>query len=115
MDLVILEDSVNGSPYGNDLSNQAAWDKILIDVANHKYTFIFIGTPCNSFSRLRHRHGGPPPLRTHERPLGKAKWELSHSDWKTLQLGNYFALQTATLALMCIKHGVGFGIENPEP
>ena len=97
------------------MSNQVAWDAILIDIAEGVYTFVFMGTPCNSFTRLRHHPGGPPPLRSNEHPLGLPKQNLSQADWNTLQLGNYFAIQTATAALIYINHGVGFAIENPEP
>jgi hypothetical protein len=115
IDVVNPKEGPGSRKYGNDLTNQAAWDAILLDIASGVYSFVFMGTPCNSFTRLRHHPGGPPPLRSHKYPLGPPNQSLSKSDKDTLRRGNYFALQSATASLMCIKHGVGFAIENPEP
>ena len=43
------------------------WENRIL--AGH-FDFVFFGTPCETFSRVRHVPGGPPPLRSWEEPLG---------------------------------------------
>ncbi len=54
-------------------------------------------------------------LRTIEHLYGRPTNELSQSDTMALQQGNYFALKSARTAETCLRTGIGFGIENPEP
>ena len=71
-----------------------------------------LGTPCNSFSRARDRPGGPPPLRSDQRPLGLP--QLKESDALKVRLCNvlmYFSCHVLQLALQL---HVPFTMENPS-
>ena len=55
-----------------DVGAQALWDVITWACANGKVSASLGGPPCKTFSRLRHRPPGPPPVRTRSCPFG---WE----------------------------------------
>jgi hypothetical protein len=74
-----------------------------------------MGTPCTTFSRARQGPPGPVPLRTYDQLYGRPASELSQADVEALRQGNYFALKSADMAWSCLRAGVGFGLENPEP
>lgn len=52
-----------------------------------------LGTPCNSFSRARDQPGGPPLLRSDEKPLGLAN--LKVHDAHKVKVGNQLMRFTA--------------------
>ena len=76
---------------------------------------VFMGTPCNTFSRLRSHPGGPPPLRSKARPQGLHRDELTNKDFDTLTSGNYFAARSAETATLCCDLNMAWAIENPQP
>ena len=78
-----------------------------------KYSFVFFGTPCTTFSRARKNDGGPPPLRDDGPNLGGFPG-LPPRDAAKVQEGNRLLEVTHRLALACIAAGVPFMIENPE-
>ena len=70
-----------------------------------------LGTPCNSFSRARDQPGGPPPVRSDQRPLGLDG--LRPHDQLKVQLGNVLMRFTARLLLVVAQYGLAFTLENP--
>ena len=71
-----------------------------------------LGTPCNSFSRARDRPGGPPRLRTDDKPLGLDG--LRDVDAGKVRVGNtlmYFSCRILRLAMFW---RIPFTLENPE-
>jgi hypothetical protein len=98
-----------------DLTSDHLWRDLVSRVSKSEFTFVWMGTPCTTFSVARQGPPGPVPLRTVERPYGRPKSELSQSDMEALTQGNYFAFKSAHMAWTCLAHGIGFAIENPEP
>ena len=98
-----------------DLSSDHLWSMLSSQLQNGSFDFVWMGTPCTTFSRARQGPPGPPPLRSLEQIYGFSKPPLSQKDWDDVQLGNYFAIQSANLATLALTLGIGFGIENPAP
>jgi hypothetical protein len=74
-------DICNASPEdngSNDLLNDANWISIQSSLRQGKYTVVFMGTPCNTFSRLRSHSGGPPPLRSKRTPTRIAQGRVNY-------------------------------------
>ena len=93
-----------------DLSSDQLWLDLVNRVSNREFTFVWMGTPCTTFSVAR-----KPALRSLDHLYGKPKGILSPDDLAAVQQGNYFAFKSANMAWTCLRHGIGFAIENPEP
>ena len=111
-DFDIVNDPDRGS---QDLSSDHLWVEFQKSLREGQYDFVFMGTPCETFSRARTGPPGPRPLRDARYPYGLPKARLTVDEQKQVRLGTYFAVQTATLARLAYEHGVGFAIENPQP
>lgn len=70
-----------------------------------------LGTPCNSFSRARDQPGGPPPLRSDDRPLGLAN--LKVHDALKVKVGNQLMRFTARVLKIALELIIPFTLENP--
>ena len=111
-------DICNASPDdkgSNDLLNDANWISIHSKIRQGIYKVVFMGTPCNTFSRLRSHPGGPPPLRSKARPQGLHKDELSKADFDALTSGNYLAARSSETANLCCELNMAWAIEHPQP
>ena len=75
-------------------------------------TTVWLGTPCNSWSRAREIPGGPPPLRSGDFPLGLPG--LRRADADKVRIGNELARFSAQLFRTCRTLGVPCAIENPH-
>ena len=98
-----------------DLLNDAAWEEIFAEIRAGRYDFVWMGTPCTTFSRARYRRPGPPPLRAKDHIYGLPKSQLTQAQFKQVSEGNYFVIMSAKLAALCTGQSVGWAIENPEP
>jgi hypothetical protein len=108
---VDITNAESGSPWEQcDLASDQLWLDLVTRVSNKEFTFVWMGTPCTTFSVAR-----SPALRSVEHLYGKPKSMLSPSDQAAVQQGNYFAFKSANMAWTCLEHGIGFAIENPEP
>ena len=72
---------------------------------------VWLGTPCNSFSRARNQPGGPPALRTGEFPHGLSA--LRPCDQAAVKLGNCLAMFSAQVVTLCAHLLIPATIENP--
>ena len=73
---------------------------------------LWLGTPCNSFSRARERGSkGPPPLRSNEFPFGLP--DLRPHDREKVRVGNLLATFSAGLMNLGRSLGVPCVTENP--
>ena len=66
---VVIEIDILSSSFLN-VENQALWDVLTWGSMSGKVAAVIGGPPCKTFSRLRHRQPGPPPVRTREFPFG---------------------------------------------
>ena len=99
-------------PQPFDVVDADNWDFIMALAHAGTIRFLHCGTPCNTFSAARKLDGGPPPLRSHEQPLG-----LPHLDPENeamVFLGNLFLQRSCMACLAVYLHGGDFSIENPE-
>ena len=94
IDVDIENVRLGGRANEHDLADDSLWEKVLADVRAGHYDFAWIGTPCCTFSRARHRPPGPRPLRSVDKPYGLPKAELTDKEWEQLRLGNFFAIKS---------------------
>ena len=93
-------------PTPRDLVDCHFWQQLLQILALGIVFFLHCGTPCNTFTSARKLDGGPPPLRSAERPLGLdgLRWE----DQMLVFLGNFiFGKDSGSmLARFCFWRGL---------
>ena len=66
---------------GQDVCHPALW-KVLVKIcAKGKVDAVIGGPPCRTFSILRHRPPGPPPLRSRTHPYGLPQLEAANRDY----------------------------------
>lgn len=97
----------------SDLADDLVWEQVHKDILAGVYTFVFCGTPCETFSALRNHRPGPPVLRTRRFPYGRP--DLSPEHKEQVRLGNLFVRRTEAACLAIESVGGGWCIENPEP
>jgi len=96
----------------NDLLSIRVQQKVQGWIRAGMIAAVWIGTPCNSFSRARDRPGGPPPLRSNECPKGLA--ELSEKDSRKVLEGNELARFSIAVFHECRSWKIAAVIENPH-
>ena len=76
--------------------------------------YVWLGTPCNSWSRARRNDGkGPGPLRDdNDFLLGLPG--LSDKDQQKVQIGNILMKFTAKIFRICLQRGIPVALENPH-
>ena len=99
-------------PRPMDVVDSANWDLIMHIIRVGGVRFLHCGTPCNTFSSARKADGGPPPLRSKDRPLGLQ--ELSADNQALVFLGNLFLDRSVEAIFHVLAHGGDFSLENPE-
>ena len=114
VDIVNASSDPQGSA-AHDLSSDALWTELFESVAAGAFRCVFMGTPCETFSRARTGPPGPRPLRTAQSPYGLPRGSLTEREFEQVRLGTYFALQSCRMAQAAIRAGVPWGLENPEP
>ena len=108
-------DHVNTELPDQDLADNLCYGKWLARVKAGEYDFVFLGTPCETFSHARHNPPGPRPLRSAAHPWGLPSKMLSPSEREELRLGNLFAARTLEICWASLRADVGFAVENPAP
>ena len=97
-----------------DLTDSSVWTTVLDMIRQHKFHFIIVAPPCNTFSRARHnkRHPGPRPIRSWDYPRG-FPWLKSTEADKAEQANLLVdhALEACTEAFLV---GIPFLLEHPE-
>ena len=81
-------------------------------VAARKLAWVWMGTPCTSWSRARNIPGGPPPLRDSQSLMGKPN--LKPHDVSKVRIGNQTMRFSASLLNTCHLHRVPAVVENPH-
>ena len=107
-----------GDPQGpgaHDLSSDALWVELLEDVRKGVYQCVFMGTPCETFSRARRGPPGPRPLRSADLIYGLPKSALTEREFVQVRLGTYFALQSHRMALAASEAGIPGGSKTRNP
>ena len=92
--------------YRHDVTRQAVAEELISSVAAGLYDFVFIATPCSSYS-VAHR----PRLRSRRSPLGVASVPV---EWQRyLHKHNLIGTFTARLIAAATSAGVAWAVENP--
>ena len=73
---------------------------------------LWLGTPCNSWSRARDRPGGPPPLRSNAELFGLPN--LRPCDQLKVHVGNTLLKASTSLLLLCLRLRIPAALENPN-
>ena len=97
-----------------DLSIRRIQQEIFSLIHSGAVKYVWMGTPCNSWSRARRWDGrGPGPLRDDgEGLLGLPN--LSPTDQKKVELGNALMRFSAKIFRMCITLDIPVVLENPH-
>ena len=97
-----------------DLSSTSVQKEIFGLLKKGVIYYVWLGTPCNSWSRARRWDGrGPGPLRDdYEYLMGLPN--LSQKDQDKVLLGNRLMRFTATVFRICMKMGIPVALENPH-
>ena len=105
-------DIMHGNQF--DLSSSYVQKEILGLLKRGIVVFVWLGTPCNSWSRARRWDGrGPGPLRDdHEFLMGLPN--LSPVDQGKVHLGNRLMRFTAKVFRVCMEMGIPVTLENPH-
>jgi len=106
---VLLWDLTLGAEY--DLTKRCNQHKILHWMTKGYIKAGHLGTPCNSFSRARDQPGGPPPLRSDEKPLGLEG--LKAHDAHKVRVGNALMYFSCRILSMALYLHIAFTLENP--
>jgi hypothetical protein len=104
-------DTANG-PNG-DLTDDAIWDPLEARIRMREFVGIFASPPCSSFSRLRNKSGGPPPLRGVD---GRSRYGLPHLDPKqkeAVRTSNIISVRVASALQLIAQQGGLFIYETP--
>ena len=96
----------------NDLLSPSVQRRIRGWIRSGLICAVWMGTPCNSFSRARDRPGGPPPLRSDDHPHGLPN--LAPHDQEKVRVGNILARFSISIFQCCVYLQVPATIENPE-
>ena len=96
----------------NDLLSSSVQSRIRGWIRSGLICAVWMGTPCNSFSRARDRPGGPPPLRSDDCPNGLPG--LAPHDEEKVRVGNILARFPISIFQCCAHLQVPATIENPE-
>ena len=98
-----------------DLSSDDLWVSLFERIRAGEFDFVWMGTPCTTFSKARFRKPGPRPLRSMSHLYGLPRRELNDREATQVAEGNFFAIKSAEMANLCMEHSVGWAIENPRP
>ena len=96
-----------------DLSVRKHQQEIIKLLFSKRIVYVWLGTPCNSWSRARRWDGkGPGPLRDdHDYIYGLPG--LSHLDSDKVRLGNNLMRFSAKVFRICLDLGIPVALENP--
>ncbi len=83
----------------NDLLSPSVQSRIRGWIRSGLICAVWMGTPCNSFSRARDRPGGPPPLRSDDHPNGLP--DLAPHDQEKVRVGNILARFSISIFQCC--------------
>ena len=101
-------------PISTDLLDNVVREAIMEDVEAGMYDHIMLGTPCETYSRLRKEPPGPRPLRSAEEITG-LKSGLNEREKKQLKEGNEHTSFSSVVMVIAQRVGTAFTMENPEP
>ncbi len=110
--LCIEVDFTHGPQF--DLSKKKVQDQIIQLLLGGKVKYVWMGTPCNSWSRARRWDGrGPGPLRDdHQFLMGYH--DLPPHDLEKIRLGNRLMRFSAKVYRVCLRLSIPVAIENPR-
>ena len=97
-----------------DLTSPKNQKQLLSLIASGKVAYVWLGTPCNSWSRARRNDGrGPGPLRDdHHNLMGFS--DLPPHDLEKIRIGNNLMKFSAKVYRCCLRHDVPVALENPH-
>lgn len=97
-----------------DLTSPKIQKQLLKLVASGQVAYVWLGTPCNSWSRARRNDGkGPGPLRDDGMYL-MGFLDLPPHDLEKIRVGNVLMKFSAKMFRCCLRHNVPIALENPH-
>ena len=97
-----------------DLSKRRLQQQLLTFIKHNNVQFVWLGTPCNSWSRARRNDGrGPGPLRDDAQFLYGFP-SLCPRDFDKVRLGNCLMRFSARVFRLCLDLQIPVILENPH-
>ena len=96
----------------NDLLQEKVLDRLVAFINTHNVVFVWLGTPCTSWSRARKNDGGPQPLRDDDSFLFGFK-DLNPADAEKVRVGNALLAVSLRIINFCISASIVWTLENP--
>ena len=97
----------------HDITDDAFWDPLIHQVVHGEVDGAQMGPQCSTFSRVRGRCGGPPPLRGAAGKDIHGFADLDEVSKKKVQKDNILAKRVAIVAHELYLQGKPFVVENP--
>ena len=113
-------DIVNEHMGDQNLLDDATWGRIRRDLLAGVYVALFAAPPCRTFSEVRTKRPGPPPLRDRDYPYGYPRTQakqrgLSDEHLAMLREDNLLADRTAEACSILHRQQKVYGVEQPHP
>ena len=113
-------DIANAPAVDMDVADDAVWSRLRAKLQAGRYTFLFAGPPCRTFSLARLVRPGPPPLRDRAHPYGFPRAQardrgLRPADFEKIRMDNLLAIRTAEACAILHDLGYGYAVEQPAP
>ena len=97
----------------NDFTRIDILEQLASRIARRHFHAVFVGLPCNTWSRARKNDGqGPPPLRSDSNVYGLSG--LGHADAAKVIEANLLLRHVARLLSLCCVLGIPWILENPD-
>jgi hypothetical protein len=103
-------DKLNDGPHQN-LLDDTTFEHWKTRIERGEFDFVFVGMPCETYSRVRHVRPGPEPLRSWDEPMGITGLRKELND--QVREANLLTGRAVDLCWYAAKAGAGFAIENP--
>ena len=95
-----------------DLTHRKNQRQLIQFILRNRVDFIWLGTPCNSWSRARRNdRRGPGPLRDDENYI-LCLPQLTTGDYNKVRAGNCLMRFSAKIFRMCVQLGIPVALEN---
>lgn len=105
-------DNVHGPQF--DLTDRKVQRDIFKLLQSGQVVYVWLGTPCNSWSRARRNDNrGPGPLRDDDQYIYGYPWLKQH-DMQKVHVGNTLMRFSARIFRYCLNNNIPVTLENPH-
>ncbi len=96
-----------------DLTDDATWYPLVVRVRSREFAAAFASPPCTTYSKLRNKPGGPPPVRGVEGASRYGIAGLSIPNQELVRQHKRMSIRVAELLKIMTELGCPWIVENP--